>query len=77
MNSPSVTNASLIFRIRDHENTQAWSQFVDIYGPLIHSYLRKRGVQDADAAYLTQDILQTVAKKSDAFSYDTLPTFRD
>ncbi len=70
MNSCSVTNASLLIRIRDHEDNSAWAEFVEIYAPLVYSYLRKRGVQDADAADIAQDVLRTVSQKSADFSYD-------
>ena len=65
------TSPSLLVRIRDLEDVAAWNQFVDIYAPLIHDYGRKRGLQDADAADLAQDVLQTVAKSVERFEYDT------
>jgi len=48
----------------------AWSEFVDIYGPLVYDYGRRRGLQDADAADLTQDVLRAVAATADRFAYD-------
>lgn len=70
MNQNPPTRPSLLVRIRDFDDKQAWSEFVDVYAPLVHAYLRKRGVQDADAADLTQDVMQTVARQANAFSYD-------
>ena len=55
------TRPSLLLRLRDHEDHQAWVQFVEVYAPLIYGYLRKRGLQDADAADLTQTCLRLVA----------------
>lgn len=49
------TRASLLFRIRDPKDAQAWTQFVQLYAPLLHSYGMKNGLQDADAADLAQD----------------------
>ena len=64
------TRASLIFRIRNPEDVDAWSQFADIYGPLIHRYACRRGLQDADAADLTQEVLSEVSKSIRKNNYD-------
>ena len=55
------TRASLLIRLRNHQDHEAWAQFVDVYAPLIYGYVRKRGLQDADAADLTQVCLRQVA----------------
>ena len=57
-------------RIRDPRDAIAWSDFVEIYAPLVHSYVRTRGLQDADAADVTQDVLQAVATNAGRFDYD-------
>ena len=73
-----TTRQSLILRVRDSEDLEAWSVFVDIYGPLIYQYGRRRGLQDADAADLTQDVLQEVVRRIDRFNYDSeLGRFRN
>lgn len=56
------THASLLVRIRDRTDTEGWREFVEIYAPLIHGYLRRQSLQDADAADVTQDVLQSVAR---------------
>jgi RNA polymerase sigma-70 factor (ECF subfamily) len=65
-----ATRASLLVRIRDMQDAQAWSEFVEIYAPLIYGFTRKHGLQDADAADLTQDILRTVARTVNRLDYD-------
>jgi len=60
MQRSPLTRPSLLFRIRDAENQQAWSQFVEIYAPLVHRFAQRSGLQDADAADLTQEVLQSV-----------------
>ena len=73
-----TTQKSLIFRIRDTSDALAWSQFVEIYGPLVYRYGRSRGLQDADAADLSQTVLTEVAQCIDRFNYDTrLGRFRN
>jgi RNA polymerase sigma-70 factor (ECF subfamily) len=64
------TRASLLLRLRDPRDGAAWVQFVDLYGPLVYGYLRKRGLQDADAADLTQDVLGAVAAAAGRLDYD-------
>ena len=70
MQRSPLTRPSLLFRIRDAENQQAWSQFVDIYAPLIHRFAQRSGLQDADAADLTQDVLQSVHDAIGRLDYD-------
>src|SRR5262249_19649761 len=55
------TRASLLLRLRDPRDAGAWGEFVDLYAPLVYGYLRKQGLQDADAADLCQDVLAAVA----------------
>ena len=69
MRSPP-TQPSLLLRIRDPRDRVAWGAFVQIYTPLIHAYGRRRGLQDADAADLAQDVLRCVARSAGGFQYD-------
>ncbi len=34
------TRPSLLLRLRDWQDQQAWTQFVEVYAPLIYGYLR-------------------------------------
>ena len=70
MASPSVTRASLLLRIRDAHDRIAWGEFVELYAPLIHAYGMRRGLQDADAAVLVQDVLRRVHHVVPQFDYD-------
>ena len=70
MTGSSPTRSSLLMRIRDPRDGVAWAEFVDIYGPLVYDYGRRRGLQDADAADLTQDVLRAVAAAAGRFAYD-------
>ena len=71
MSTESETNVSLLQRVRSSDNQEAWSEFVRIYAPLIYSYGRKRNLQDADAADLTQDVMQIASRKMASFDYDS------
>jgi RNA polymerase sigma-70 factor (ECF subfamily) len=71
------THASLLIRIRDAQDTQAWARFVDLYAPLVYRLGRRHGLQDADAADFTQEVLRTVAAAIGRFVYDPAKgTFR-
>ncbi len=69
-NDPSPTRASLVLRIRDPSDHSAWEEFASRYAPLIYRFARKRGLQDADAADVTQDVLQAVAVAIKRLDYD-------
>src|SRR5688572_8084512 len=64
------TRPSLLLRLRDFQDQQAWDQFVSVYGPLIYAYLRKNGLQDADAADITQASLRKVSLHVPRLAYD-------
>src|SRR3954469_7131603 len=64
------TRASLLVRLRDRRDQEAWTEFVDLYVPLVYGYLRKQGLQDADAADLCQEVLGAVAGAVGRLEYD-------
>ena len=70
MGDTPKTRLSLLVRIRDSQDDLAWAEFVDVYAPLIHGFVRKQGLQDADAADLTQDVLRAVARAIKRLDYD-------
>ena len=70
MNSVPPTQPTLLVRIRDAHDQVAWERFVDLYAPLVYGFLRKRGLQDADAADLTQDVLRQVSVAVQRLEYD-------
>jgi RNA polymerase sigma-70 factor (ECF subfamily) len=65
-----VTRASLVLRLRDPCDETAWRDFVELYAPVIYGYLRKQGLQDADAADLGQDALAAVVGAIGRLEYD-------
>jgi len=65
-----LTRPSLLVRIRDARDGEAWSQFVALYAPLVYGHARKYSLQDADAADLTQDVLKAVAGAVHRLDYD-------
>src|SRR5262245_23743156 len=65
-----TTPPSLLFRLRDPHDCDAWHEFVALYGPLVYRFGRKRGLQDADAQDLMQVVFQAVAGAVERFEYD-------
>ncbi|MBL8848107.1 MAG: sigma-70 family RNA polymerase sigma factor [Planctomycetaceae bacterium] len=65
-----VTRASLLIRLRDRSDQDAWNEFVAVYGPVIYRFARNRGLQDADAADMMQDVLRSVTGAIDRLDYD-------
>ncbi len=70
MSETQSTRPSLLVRIRDPRDGPAWSQFVEIYAPLVYGYARKCGLQDADAADVTQEVLRSVSRAAGKLEYD-------
>ncbi len=68
-NSSTQTRPSLLLRIRDAHDAEAWQTFVMIYAPLVYRYALRHGAQDADAADLTQDVMVEVARAIRSFEY--------
>jgi RNA polymerase sigma-70 factor (ECF subfamily) len=64
------TLPSLLLRVRDPRDDEAWREFVAVYGPLIYHLARKHGLQDADAADVTQNVLEGVARTIRRLEYD-------
>src|SRR6516225_3751977 len=67
--SGSPTRPSLLRRICEPGDGHSWQAFVDVYGPLIYRHARRRGLQDADAAEVTQEVLFQVSRSIQAFEY--------
>ncbi len=70
MDTVETTRPSLLVRIRDLRDELAWSEFAQLYTPLIDRFARQSGLQDADASLVTQDVLVTVARTLHRFDYD-------
>ena len=61
MSTPE-TRPSLILRLPNHRDVQAWSEFTQIYEPLVYRLARQMGMQHADAAEAQQEVMLHLAK---------------
>jgi len=64
MLSPT-TRPSLLLRLRDCQDHEAWVEFVTIYEPVLFRLLRRYGLQDADAREVMQELLMAVSRSID------------
>ncbi|MEM9018915.1 MAG: sigma-70 family RNA polymerase sigma factor [Verrucomicrobiota bacterium] len=64
------TSATLLFRLRDPADNESWSQFADIYCPLLYDYCRRRGLAHPDRADVVQEVMRSVSLAMRGFEYD-------
>jgi RNA polymerase sigma factor (sigma-70 family) len=75
--NPPTTRPSLLVRLRDIHDQDAWRLFAGIYAPLVYGFARRHRLQEADAADLTQEVLRAVAERAGQLNYDRrLGSFR-
>jgi RNA polymerase sigma-70 factor (ECF subfamily) len=72
----NTTSASLLQRLRQPGQQDAWTRFVHLYTPLLQFWARRLGLQDTDAADLLQDVFATLVQKLPEFRYDPQNSFR-
>lgn len=64
-----LTSPSLLLRIRDPNDAQSWNAFQAVYRPMIFAYCLKRGLQEADALDVVQEVLGSVSRAILKFEY--------
>jgi RNA polymerase sigma-70 factor (ECF subfamily) len=70
------TPASLLQRIRQAPEKEAWEHFVRLYTPLLMDWAQRLGLQEPDAADLVQDVLVVMLRKLPEFQYQPGRSFR-
>lgn len=64
------TRPSLIVRLKDRADDEAWFEFTEIYRPVIFRLACRYGLQHADADDLVQQVLSSVARVIDRWEDD-------
>jgi RNA polymerase sigma factor (sigma-70 family) len=70
MSSRDATRPSLLIAVRDPRNQAAWEEFVSLYTPLVFQHCMRRGLQEADAADVAQEVMKAVSGAIARFEYD-------
>jgi RNA polymerase sigma-70 factor (ECF subfamily) len=71
-----TTPVSLLQRLRQPGQREAWARFVDLYGPLLLYWARRAGLSEEDAADAVQDIFTRLVQELPRFTYDPGRRFR-
>ncbi len=72
----NTTPVSLLQRLRQPANQDAWRRFVRLYTPLLHYWAKRIGLPVQDADDLVQDVFTLLVKEMPQFEYDAQRTFR-
>lgn len=76
LSSEPATRQSLLIRLRNTRDQQAWAEFSAVYEPVIYRMTKRRGLQDADAREVVQEVLMSVAGAIDRFDVSQAGSFR-
>jgi RNA polymerase sigma-70 factor (ECF subfamily) len=60
-----TTRSSLLLRLRDPHDEEAWGHFVRLYAPLVCNFARRRGLQEADCSDVAQEVLRAVLTRAE------------
>jgi RNA polymerase sigma-70 factor, ECF subfamily len=71
-----TTPPSLLDRLRQSPEREAWEKFVDMYTPLLVHWTQRLRLPEHEAADLIQDIFTVLVEKLPVFRYDADKSFR-
>lgn len=66
----NTTRASLLIRVKDPRDTQAWSEFYELYGPLLYRFARAKGLGHDDAEDVRSTCYEQIVRQICHFDYD-------
>ena len=64
------TRRTLLVRVRDRGDTEAWQEFFGLYAPLLEGYARSHGLSRTDAEEVRDQCLEVLARKLPDFEYE-------
>ena len=65
-----ATRSTLLVRLKDLDNQQAWQEFFDVYWVLLFNFARRAGLNESDAEEVVMETVETVARKIEDFEYN-------
>jgi RNA polymerase sigma-70 factor (ECF subfamily) len=69
----SKTSDTLLERLNDRADSDAWQRLVDLYTPLIRGWLRRQCVPTSDADDIAQEVLAVVVRRLPQFHHNRRP----
>ena len=66
----SSTRRTLLHRVRDLGDREAWEEFFGLYAPMIEGYARAHGLSRSDAEEVRDQCLEVLARKLPEFEYE-------
>src|SRR5262245_22060957 len=70
------TSISLLQRLRQPADQEAWRRFVHLYTPLLYFWARRTGLAADETADLVQEVLLVLVQKLPELAYDSERSFR-
>ncbi len=64
------TSVTLLLRVRELDDREAWDCFVRAYAPQVFAWCRRHKLQDSDAADVTQEVLTRLVRTMKSFTYE-------
>lgn len=65
-----TTHVSLLARLADGQDNEAWREFSDRYGALLRGFARARGLSACDCDDVVQDVIAALVRHMPNFRYD-------
>jgi RNA polymerase sigma factor (sigma-70 family) len=70
------TLTALLVRLKESQTESGWNEFVARYDPLIRTWCRRRGLNEANTDDVSQNVLLKLTRVLPAFEYDPAKGFR-
>jgi RNA polymerase sigma-70 factor (ECF subfamily) len=70
------TRSTLLVRLNDRNDREAWQIFDRLYRPMIVGFVRTRGLEPADAEDIAQQCIQAVLKHIGSFDHRHVGSFK-
>ncbi len=72
----NTTPVSLLERLRQPNDQEAWRRFVDLYTPLLYYWVKRSGFSQTEADDLVQEVFAHLVSQMPRFQYDDCKYFR-
>jgi len=71
VNTPFSTNSSLLLQVRRLDQ-DAWVRFTKLYGPLVYSWCRQKGLHPEETRDVVQDVFRCVSQAISSYQHESL-----